>query len=69
MVTCSKSSPRSRYARESPMWATSIWSPSTSSAVQVVPIPASSGFSSTSWLRMMLAVWISSARYVPAEPW
>ena len=69
VVTCWKPSlSESRYARESPMWATEISSPSISREVTVVPIPPSRGLDCTSFARFWLAFWISSASTVSASP-
>ena len=69
VVTCSKpSASDNRYARESPMCATQITSPSISRDVTVVPIPPNRGLDCTSFARFWLAFWISSASTVSASP-
>ena len=47
---------RRRYARESPIWANSMQSPSISRAVQVVPIPANCGSFAASSLIIRFAL-------------
>ncbi len=50
------------------MWANASFEPLSRSAVTVVPMPASFGLAATSSERSEFAVWISSARTVPASP-
>ena len=69
LVTWRNSSPRSRYARESPMWATTSSSWSASRAVTVVPMPPRRALPRTSLARFWLAFWISSVSTVAPSPW